>query len=171
MKLLCFFENLFGTVDLNVSKCSKELLGELLTTKLSREAALDMSRPVCSEEIKLTMFGINWDKAPRPDGYIAKFFKKTWSVVGKDVVMAVKEFFQTRKMHPGFNSTIVTLVPKCPNPCSIRDFRPISCCSVIYKCITKIIANRLKKYMPQLVGNNQSAFIPGRSITDKIHMA
>ena len=85
--------------------------------------------------------------------------------------MAVNEFFQTRKMHPGFNSTIVTLVLKCSNPCSIRDFRPISYCSVIYKCLTKIIANRLKKYMPQLVGNNQSAFIPGRSITDNILMA
>ena len=82
-----FFENLLGTVDLNESGCSKEVLGELLTTKLSREAALDMSRPVCSEEIKLTMFGINREKALEPDGYFAKFFKEAWSVVGADVVM------------------------------------------------------------------------------------
>ena len=74
-------------------------------------------------------------------------------------------------MHRGFNSTIVTLVPKCPNPCSIRDFRPIFCYSVIYKYITKIVANRLKKHMPQLVENNQNVFIQGRSITDNIHMA
>ena len=87
MKLLCFFENLLGTVDLNVSRCSKELLGKLFTTRLSMEVALDMSRPVCSEEIKLTMFGINREKALERDGYFAKFFKEAWSVVGADVVM------------------------------------------------------------------------------------
>ena len=74
-------------------------------------------------------------------------------------------------MLAAFNSTIITLVPKKQSPSNIRDFRPISCCSVIYKCITKIIANRLKQYMPKLVSNNQSAFISGRSIADNVLLA
>ena len=84
---------------------------------------------------------------------------------------AVEYFFHTSKLLPAFNSTIVALVPKCQNPCNIKDYKPISCCSVVYKCITKIMANRFKPVMPFLIGNNQSAFILGGSITDNILMA
>ena len=63
--------------------------------------------------------------------------------MGGDVVNAIMHFFQTGYLIPTFNSTIVALVPKCRNPNSMKEFRPISCCSVIYKCITKILANKL----------------------------
>ena len=53
----------------------------------------------------------------------------------------------------------------------MKDFRPISCCSIVYKCITKIMANRLKKYLPFIIERNQSAFIGKRSIIDNILMA
>ena len=74
-------------------------------------------------------------------------------------------------MHPAFNSTVMALVPKCQNPSSIKEFKPISCCTIIYKCITKVIANRLQKYMPILIHPNQSAFVGGRSIADNVLLA
>ena len=74
-------------------------------------------------------------------------------------------------MLPTFNSTGITFVPKCQNSSSIKEFRPISCCSIIYKCITKIMANRLKRYMPCLVSLNQNAFITCQSITDNVLLA
>ena len=80
-------------------------------------------------------------------------------------------FFTTNELLPAFNSTIVDLVPKCKNPNCIRDYRPISCCTVVYKCITKILANKIKKYLPMVIGKSQSAFIQGRSNIDNILMA
>ena len=74
-------------------------------------------------------------------------------------------------MLPAFNATSVALVPKSKNPSSIKDFRPISCCFIVYKCITKIMANRLKMFMPMLVSPNQSAFIAGKSITNNVFLA
>ena len=89
-----------------------------------------------------------------PNGYIAHFFKVVWFVVGRDVVGIVFfYFFQTNDLSPAFNSTIVALVPKSNNPNSMKNFRPISCCSVIYKCITKIIVNTLFVRDPNVWGS------------------
>ena len=117
------------------------------------------------------MFSINGEKSPGPDGYTSHFFKVAWPIVESEVNEAILSFFERNFLHTAFNSTIIALVPKCQNPNSIKDFRPISCCSVIYKCITKIMSNRLKKFLPAIISGNQSAFISGRSITDNILMA
>ncbi|XP_039057652.1 uncharacterized protein LOC120201026 [Hibiscus syriacus] len=72
---------------------------------------------------------------------------------------------------PAFNATIIALIPKIPNPCKVKDFRPISCCSVIYKVITKILVKRMTSLMPEMVSLNQSTFIKGRSIVDNTLIA
>ena len=119
---ISFFQKLLGEVDPKIEGCSQVLLTELLQGKLSAEATTELIKPVTSEEIKTTMFAINEDKAPRPDGYTSKFFKSAWSIVAKDMVCAVRYFFQTSKLLLAFNSTIVALVQKCQNPCSIKDY-------------------------------------------------
>lgn len=57
------------------------------------------------------------------------------------------------------NTTTIALVPKCENPSFITDFRPISCCNRVYKCIAKIMANRLSKRLSNVVDMSQGAFV------------
>ena len=66
------------------------------------------------------------------------------------------------------NCTIIALVPKVPNPGSMHDYRAISCCNTIYKCISKIIVARLKRFLPKIINHSQSAFVQGRSIADNV---
>lgn len=120
-------------------------INELVTSKLSDDEATFMIREVKDEEIKGAMFQIDGNKAPGPDGYSSVFFKKDWNIVGKDVCKAVREFFDNGKMLNEINSTLISLIPKIQTPSKVTDFRPIACCNVICKCISKIM-KELKEY-------------------------
>ncbi|XP_055825498.1 uncharacterized protein LOC129894027 [Solanum dulcamara] len=63
--------------------------------------------------------------------------------VNKNITKKVKEFLLTRKLHKALNCTSVTLLSKVPNPTSIKEYRPITCCIVLYKLIAKVLANRI----------------------------
>nr|GEX45881.1 putative reverse transcriptase domain, reverse transcriptase zinc-binding domain protein [Tanacetum cinerariifolium] len=120
------------------------------------------------QEVKSAMFSMGNDKSPGPDGFTAAFFKDTWYIIGVDVIKAVKEFFTNGRLLKELNHTIIALIPKVNTPARVTDYRPISCCNVLFKCISKIIANRLKGSLKRLVSPNQSAFVSGRCISDYI---
>nr|GFC95339.1 hypothetical protein [Tanacetum cinerariifolium] len=127
---------------------------------LDSVAANDMIREVSETEIKDAMFSMG--------KYTAAFFKDSWGIIAKYVVLAIREFFVNGKLLKELNHTIIALIPKVDSPTRVNDFRPISCCNVLFKCISKIIANRIKDCLKVLVSPNQSAFVPGRNITNNI---
>ncbi|GKC10914.1 putative RNA-directed DNA polymerase, eukaryota, reverse transcriptase zinc-binding domain protein, partial [Tanacetum coccineum] len=91
-----------------------------------------------------------------------------WDVVGDYVTCAIRDFFSNGELLKELNHTIISLIPKVPTPVKINDYRPVSYCNVLYKCISKIIANYNKEGLGDLVSNNQSAFVLGRRISDNI---
>ncbi|GJV71423.1 RNA-directed DNA polymerase, eukaryota, reverse transcriptase zinc-binding domain protein [Tanacetum coccineum] len=90
---------------------------------------------------------------------VSHHFKEAWKIMGEDVCRAIKEFFDSGKMLGELNATVISLMPKVKTPCKVTDYRPIACCNVIYKGISKILTNRLKAVLGKLVSESQSAFI------------
>ncbi|XP_057526250.1 uncharacterized protein LOC130805490 [Amaranthus tricolor] len=62
-------------------------------------------------------------------------------------------------MLKSWNNTTITLIPKVPNPLHPGDFRPISCCHVLYNCISKLICSKLKLVLDFLIDQAQGAFV------------
>lgn len=87
---------------------------------------------------------MNPTKALGPDGMAPIFFQNYWDVVGKDVASAVLTALNSGKFPDAINHTFITLIPKKKKPELVADYRPINLSNVIYKLISKVLANRLK---------------------------
>ena len=74
-------------------------------------------------------------------------------------------------MPNGVNDTSIVLIPKVDNPEKLKEFRPISLCNVIYKVVPKSLVNRLRPLLDDIISLAQSAFVPGRVITDNALVA
>ncbi|GKA46438.1 RNA-directed DNA polymerase, eukaryota, reverse transcriptase zinc-binding domain protein [Tanacetum coccineum] len=167
-KFLDHFKNFLGTKDTILNFPTDSVI---FTNKLSKEQPERMVRPVMEDEIKTDTFDIEDSKSPGPDGFTSRFFKAAWNIIGKEVCLAVHEFFSSGKLLGEMNTTLISLVPKIPTPNKVLDFRPIAFCNVLYKCISKIMTNRIKRVLGKLINENQSAFIVRRQITDNIILA
>ncbi|XP_071916232.1 uncharacterized protein [Coffea arabica] len=93
------------------------------------------------------------------------------NIIKDDVVNAISSFFHTGNLLRTVNETIISLIPKVDNLVLLTNFRPISLCTVLYKTISKVLANRLKKVLKHCISPSQSAFVPGRQILDNVIIA
>lgn len=166
--ILEHYQNFLGTTRARtgIFDCS-EFQGMVVPAETYEE----LCKMATEKEIKEALWSIKDDKCPGPDGYNSYFFKKTWSIIGNEICYAIQDFFLNGAMLRQTNSTAITLIPKIMKPQRITDFRPISCCNVVYKMISKILTGRLRGVLDGIIHMNQSAFIPGRVISENIMVA
>ena len=83
-------------------------------------------------------------KASGPDGMPPIFFQHYWEGIGDDVVKAVVSCLNSNSIEPSLNHTFITLIPKVKSPEFVTEFRPIALCNILYKLVSKVLANGLK---------------------------
>ena len=132
---------------------------------------LMLLRDFSKEEVETTMKQMEPITVPSPDGMPPLFYQSFWSTIGDYVCSAILDCLHNYKIPKEINHTHIALISKVKSPELITEFRPISLCSVIYKVVSKVLANRFKGILPSVVLENQSAFQVGRMITDNILMA
>ncbi|KAL2925764.1 hypothetical protein RDABS01_001819 [Bienertia sinuspersici] len=137
-------------------------------TRLSADQIHVLSLPFTRKEVKSAMFSIYGDKAPSLDGFGSFFFRDHWVIVGESIEEAMLDVLNSGKLLKELNHTLLSLIPKSSCPTSVTEFRPISCCNTLYKCITKVLCSRLKIVLPSLISLNQGAFVQDRYIVHNI---
>ncbi|XP_074300977.1 uncharacterized protein LOC141632320 [Silene latifolia] len=141
----------FSSVSTAFNQYYQDLLGHsspttpLDTAFISSGAVVNSSdshfpiREISPSEIRDALFSMDSNSSPGIDGFSIGMSKQT-------------------------NSTVISLIPKKAIANDVTDYRPISCCTVFYKTVSKILANRLQSILPSIVGAEQAAFVKGRSI-------
>ncbi|KAL0297855.1 UNVERIFIED_CONTAM: hypothetical protein Sangu_3176000 [Sesamum angustifolium] len=169
-EFVTYYKQLFGDTR-RQSQLNLDHLQPYAKHLISEDEAEQLIAPIQRHEIKAALFDINEDSAPGPDGFSSCFYKATWTVVGEDVCQAVMEFFNHGRLLKQLNATLITLIPKVQMPIKVGDFRPISCCNVVYKIITEVMVTRMHLILEKIIDSCQNAFVPGRSISDNILLA
>nr|GEV48351.1 RNA-directed DNA polymerase, eukaryota, reverse transcriptase zinc-binding domain protein [Tanacetum cinerariifolium] len=115
----------------------------------------------------------NWTRVPLEDQFprrlnieLSRYLErdKYWSVVGNDMVNALKEFFSSSTFPNWCNPSFIALIPKVLDAKHLNDFCPISLVGCQYKIISKILANRLSLVIDDIISQEQSAFLKERQI-------
>ncbi|CAA7036802.1 unnamed protein product [Microthlaspi erraticum] len=162
-----YFQNLFTSSQ---PENFEEVL-RYVTAKVTPSINDALTCKPSKEEITSAIKDINPDKAPGPDGMTSLFYQKFWDVTANEIICMVNDFFENEALDPRLNQTNISLIPKTERPRDMTEFRPISLCNVSYKIISKILSKKLKRYLPKLISETQSAFVARRLITDNILIA
>eukprot|EP00253_Pinus_taeda_P018973 PITA_18973 len=125
-------------------------------------------KPISTQEVDSAMSQLKEGKDPGPDGFTTTFFHSFWDMIKTEVWEVVEESRALHWLLPSLNSTFLALIPKEEESIALDKFRPIPLCNVIYKVISKVIANRLKALLPMLISPEQSGYVEGRQILDGI---
>ena len=110
-------------------------------------------------------------KASSPDGMPPIFYWNYWDKIVVDVAQAVLTWLNLGTIFPSLNHTYITLIPKVKCLQQVMEFRPIALCNILYKLVLKVLANKLKKFLPNIISDSQSAFQSDKATSDYILMA
>ncbi|KAK3221826.1 hypothetical protein Dsin_008851 [Dipteronia sinensis] len=121
------------------------------------------------------VFAMDALSSPGPDGFSGRFFQHCWEIMGRDVILAVQDFFHSRVVAPGLNSNFIVLlpkmrdsitidqfrpiVPKMRDSIAIDQFRPIVLGNFLFKVSSKILADMLAQIAARIVSPKQFGFI------------
>ncbi|KAK3227948.1 hypothetical protein Dsin_007810 [Dipteronia sinensis] len=123
------------------------------------------------EEIWAAVCDCDGNKAPGPDDLNLNFIKANWEVIQEDFMKFIHEFHGNASIVKDLNNTFVSLIPKCSNSASMKDFRPINLVGSMYKILAKVLANCLKIVLNSVIGEYQMAFVKDRQILDSFVIA
>lgn len=100
-----------------------------------------MESPFTLEEIKYILRKFSKDKSLRPDGWTVELFLHFFDLMGNDLLEVVEESQLSKTGCGGLNTTFISLISKCDIPGIFDEYMPIALCNLVYKVITKMIAN------------------------------
>ncbi|KAL0433565.1 UNVERIFIED_CONTAM: hypothetical protein Slati_2690800 [Sesamum latifolium] len=139
--------------------------------KVNNELNEALLQPFTPVEVRCALFQMYLYKSPWPDGMSPVFYQKYWHIVGPDISSFVLDFLNHGRLDSRFNYTYIVIIPKCDSPEIMSHLCPISMCNISYKIVSKMLAKRLKLSLHSIILESQSAFIPGRLISDNVLVA
>ena len=111
------------------------------------------------------------EKSPGPNGLNFKFIKQFWELLKPEIRRFITAFHANGIFPRGTNASFIALIPKVKDPHHLNEYRPISLIGCVYKIVTKLLASKLKKVLPHIINERQSAFTAGRQLLHSVLIA
>ncbi|KAK8984972.1 hypothetical protein V6N11_073122 [Hibiscus sabdariffa] len=111
---------------------------EHITPSVSNSMNASLGADFTTDEIVAAFRDINPWKSPGIDGLPSGFFRQYWNILGDDFVSLCLALLRDQAVMASVNETVIVLIPKVDRPASMRQLRPISLCTVIYKTVAKV---------------------------------
>ena len=162
--LVEYFQELFTSSCPMVSEELLEAIHPKVTDRMNEVLVQDF-RVVEVEKALKQMHPL---KALSFDGMPPLFYQHYWPTINFVVIQTIVDFLNHGVAPPKFRETHIVLIHKTKNPSRVTDYRLISLCNVAYKLASKVVANRMKVVLKDIVCENQSAFVSERLITDNV---
>jgi hypothetical protein len=163
-------KNYFDTLFSGNTGISNSILNYVPET-ITEDDNIMLLAPFKKEEFREALFQMNSNKSPGPDGLNPAFYKRFWDISGEEIFKTGVMWLEQGAFPLQVVETNIVLIPKKDNPVTMKDFRPISLCNVLYKIISKVLANRMKALLPKCISQEQSAFVENRYIIDNVMVA
>jgi hypothetical protein len=164
-----FYKRLYSKVYVNTDK---NLLDDffLHSPKLDNNKAKILEEDITEENLKETLKTCN-DSSPGPDGIPYSYYKAFADILITPLLMSWKFSMETGTLSPSQQQACISLLPKTgKDKTRIENWRPISLSNCDMKIVTKTLALRLNKILDDVISPCQSAYIPGRNITNNIRI-
>ena len=165
--LISYYQELFQTSNPSSIDSMIQCVLSVVTDTMNET----LTRPYTAMDVNTALKQMKPLTAPGADGLPPVFYQSQWHRIGEDVTKGVLSCLNSGKLIRSINHTNITLIPKVKSPKKVTEYRPISLCNMLYKIISKVVANRLKTILPSIISETQSTFVPGHLITDNILVA
>ena len=162
-----YYRSLFTASDLRNIEETVAPIPQVVTPSMNDS----LSREFTSVEVEQAIAQMSPSTTPGPDGMPPILYKKFWHIVGPDTIKGILSCLNSGQLLTSINQTYITLIPKVKSLTRVIEFCPISLCNVLYKILSKVLANRLKPILTHIISETQSAFVPGRLVTDNVLVA
>ena len=163
-----FYQELFRNNDTVLNKLTVDRLNELFkenVTKLTPQESMELEGPLRIIELSDALRAMTNGKCPGIDGFPSEFLKLFWGKLKYFILRALNHAYEIGEMSISLRQCIINCLPKGNKPRHfLKNWRPISLVSVIYKIGSSAIANRIKKYLDKIISPSQSGFVSGRYI-------
>lgn len=159
-----YYKKLFGPPDNNFVSMDVTLCDNIPQVSPQENEFLVAS--FSENEIKEAIFQMKSNTAPGPDGFPPEFYQVFWNVIKEDLIALFEEFHRGSLSLHSLNYGTIILLPKSSEAKQIQQYRPICLLNVSFKIFTKVATNRITKIAQRIIMPTQTAFLPGRNITD-----
>ena len=164
---------MFSNKDLeaNLTEKLEDILSKHNNKRLTKEDSNTLEGELTIEEISSSLKSMKNQKCPGIDGFPAEFFKVFWTKLKFFVLRALNHSYETGEMSVSLRQCIITCLPKGDKPKQfLKNWRPISLLSTVYKIGSSAIANRLKRVLDRIISFSQTGFISGRYIGENTRL-